>query len=199
MTAYVNLDSATRQPRMRRPPRLSEEQFLQATFSSPFARGLVAYANGTSLHLSRRTVAQWSSERLQAAKGIFDGHSSNCLSSDAKVKELYFLLQMISWQRYCTRQCKHILLCKQAYKLVLYGIADMALMPRSKPYMDKLQGKLENAMSSYICGERMGIFAQMGNSGNGPAMGLQSLIEEVKRSVAKELCVNEGTSDCIGA
>ena len=171
---------------MKRPPRLSEETFLQATLNSPFARGLVAYANETSLHLSR-TVAQWSSERLQVAKEIFNGHSSNFLSNDAKVKELYFLLQIISWQRYCTRQCQHILLCKQAYKLVLHGIADRASMPRSKPYMDKLQEKLENAMSSYICGAHIGIFEKMGNSGKSPARGLQSLIEEVKRSVAEEL------------
>lgn len=179
MIAYAKLKSPKKSDKA-----LSDD-IAPSMLKTFLARGLIAYANETSPGFGG-TVAEWCAQRLRMAQEIFRDDCSNPLSSDATVNKLCYALQIISWCRYSTRDCQHVLLCKQAYRLILHGIAEMASLPRSKQYIDKLGEKLEEDMAKFIRGEESKIFTSGARPGHSPAGGLSELIQEVKRAICNE-------------
>ena len=180
MIAYVQLKSHTNKS-----DKALSDDFVIKALRTPFARGLIAYANEICQDFGG-TVAEWCKERLQIAKQIFHTHSTDPLSNDDVVKELCHVLQIISWSRHSTRDCKYMALCDRAYWGVLHGIAKMAHMPCSKAHVEMLGDKLEEQMDLFISRRKSRIFTELANLGHSPAKELEKMIQEVTQSVSDE-------------
>lgn len=180
MIAYFH----TRSPKSKSYRSLSNEFVLRA-LGTPFARGIIAYANETCPSFNG-TVAEWCKQRLQVAKEIFRTTERDPLSSDATVKDLCHALHIISWSKHSTRNCAHMALCDRASQVVVHGIAKLAQMPCSEAHVQELAHKLDEQMDLFIKRRKSMIFTELEDWEHSPAKGLQRLIDEVKQSVANE-------------